>query len=136
MYLKALGPLESAVMDVIWSHGESDVDGVKAHLTVPLAYTTVMTTLSRLFEKGLLHRRKVGKAFLYSESISKAEKLQKDLSADLTFLLHNSKSIREAVIGHLVDAMEHLDEGLLGELERRVQEKRLALAETDSSNPE
>jgi len=136
MYPKALGPLESTVMDVIWSYGESDVDGVKAHLTVPLAYTTVMTTLSRLFQKGLLRRRKVGRAFLYSQSLSKAEKLQKDLSDDLRFLLHHSKAIREAVIGHLAEAVEHLDGVLLDELERRIQEKRRSLAETDSSNAE
>jgi predicted transcriptional regulator len=132
MHPKALGPLESAVMEVIWSYGESDVNGVRARLTVPLAYTTVMTTLSRLFHKGLLRRRQFGRAFLYSQSISKEEKLQNDLAAYLAFLLHNSETMRGTLISQLGEVVAHADGTLLGQLERRIKAKRRAIAATRS----
>jgi predicted transcriptional regulator len=91
-----------------------------------------MTTLARLFEKGFLRRRKMGRAFLYSQRISKAEKLGKDLAADLHFLVRNCHSVRQALIDQLVEAMEQVDGTLLDELERRIQEKRRALTATRS----
>jgi len=50
----ALGHLETTVMDLLWERGESNVHDVVQHVGRPLAYTTVMTTLDRLFKKGLL----------------------------------------------------------------------------------
>ncbi|HWG37851.1 MAG TPA: BlaI/MecI/CopY family transcriptional regulator, partial [Terriglobales bacterium] len=61
-----LGPLESGVMEVLWSHGASNVRMVAQRLPRPLAYTTVMTTLDRLYKKGLLMREKQERAFIYS----------------------------------------------------------------------
>ena len=49
-----LGPLEVTVMEILWARGESNVRDVVDRLDRPLAYTTVMTTLDRLFKKGLL----------------------------------------------------------------------------------
>ena len=69
----ALGPLEVAVMEILWTRGESNVREVVARLGRPLAYTTVMTTLDRLFKKGLLGRRKSDRAFLYLPSLSRRE---------------------------------------------------------------
>src|ERR1035438_8195839 len=53
-----LGHLETTVMDLLWERGESNVHDVVQRLNRPLAYTTIMTTLDRLFKKGLLRRRK------------------------------------------------------------------------------
>ena len=61
-----LGPLEVTVMEILWARGESNVRDVVDRLDRPLAYTTVMTTLDRLFKKGLLARRKSDRAFIYS----------------------------------------------------------------------
>ena len=65
-----LGPLGAAVMRVVWQQGESTVRSVGEQLesgrTRPLAYTTVMTILGRLHERGLLDRRKVGRGYIYS----------------------------------------------------------------------
>jgi predicted transcriptional regulator len=65
-----LGPLEIQVMEVVWSSGESSVRDVVEKLDSKLAYTTVMTTLDRLFKKGLLDRHKSERAFLYSPRLS------------------------------------------------------------------
>src|ERR1035438_8100877 len=72
-----LGHLEATVMDLLWERGESNVHDVVQRLNRPLAYTTIMTTLDRLFKKGLLRRRKSARAFLYSPRWSRMEWEQK-----------------------------------------------------------
>src|SRR5690242_3909037 len=69
-----MGRLEITVMEILWAAGgESSVHDVVGRLGRPLAYTTVMTTLDRLYKKGLLERRKVERAFLYAPRWSRAE---------------------------------------------------------------
>ena len=75
----ALGHLELRVMEVLWVHGESNVHDVVQRLGRPLAYTTVMTTLDRLFKKNLLVRRKWERAFLYAPRWTRREWEQKDV---------------------------------------------------------
>lgn len=62
-----LGPLERRVMEFIWDHdGEVTVrDLLAAPATRGLAYTTVMTVLDRLWQKGYLARKRVGRAYAY-----------------------------------------------------------------------
>ena len=60
-----LGNLEREVMEVVWSDGENTVRRVQAALPRAVAYTTVMTTLDRLFKKGFVTRTRAGRAFLY-----------------------------------------------------------------------
>lgn len=62
-----LGDLEAAVMDVVWARGAVSVREVREALRPerPLAYTTVMTVMSRLAEKGILLHERQGRAFIY-----------------------------------------------------------------------
>jgi predicted transcriptional regulator len=63
-----MGELEAAVMDVLWDRGGWLSPGdVHAVLTParPLAYTTVMTILVRLWQKGRLRRERDGRAYAY-----------------------------------------------------------------------
>jgi predicted transcriptional regulator len=69
----ALGSLEFELMELLWSRGESSVRDVVPQLRRPLACTTVMTTLDRLFKKGLLDRSKSDRAFVYSPLFSRQE---------------------------------------------------------------
>src|ERR1700722_4309278 len=61
-------PLELLCLRALWALGEGNVKAVRQIVaeTRPLAYTTIMTVLDRLVRKGMLSRRKVGGAFLYS----------------------------------------------------------------------
>ena len=68
-----LGALEASVMESLWKTGESNVRTVAESLGRRLAYTTVMTTLNRLYEKGLLARRKIRRAFFYSSAVTREE---------------------------------------------------------------
>jgi predicted transcriptional regulator len=66
-----LGPLEAEVMEVLWRTGRPlPVREVAAALnagrTAALAYTTVMTVMSRLAGKGILARSRAGRRFVYA----------------------------------------------------------------------
>ena len=65
-----LGSLEAQVMEVLWTRGECKVRDVMRTLDRDLAYTTVMTTLDRLFRKKLLDRRKSSRAYIYSPRVT------------------------------------------------------------------
>lgn len=67
---KDFGPLETEVMEVVWQIGRpvavrEVVDDLNKSRSAPLAYTTVMTVMSRLAEKDVLSRRKVGRGYVY-----------------------------------------------------------------------
>lgn len=65
-----LGPLAAAIMRAVWAEGESTVASVSARLGEQRAhapaYTTVMTVMGRLYERGLLSRKKVGRQYVYA----------------------------------------------------------------------
>ena len=71
-----LGPLERRVMERLWAAGPQTVgqvlDAVNANAARPLAYTTVMTILVRLFEKGYLTRQREGRLFRYAAGLDEA----------------------------------------------------------------
>ena len=72
----AAGELERRVLDVLWARDEPSTPGeVHDALsgTHDVAYTTVMTILARLWDKGLLERDKVGRAFAYRPVLTRDE---------------------------------------------------------------
>ena len=123
-----LGPLEIAVMEVVWARPNSNVHDVTGRLDRPLAYTTVMTTLDRLYKKGLLDRRKSERAFVYSARLSRGEWQREQAGELVTGLLSDPRHPSDLLISCLVDAVGQHDEALLDELERKVREKRKELA--------
>ncbi len=123
----ALGPLESTVMEVLWTRGQSNVHEVAHQLERPLAYTTVMTTLDRLYKKGFLTRSKLERAFVYSPRWSRREWEQKRAGAFVSGFLDRPQASGELLISCLVDAVGQHDEALLHELERKIKAKRKAL---------
>ncbi len=79
-----LGPLETAVMERLWKRRQATVRDVVDDLsrTRSLAYTTVMTIMTRLHTKGLLTRDRDGKTYVYRPAFSREEhraKLSRDL---------------------------------------------------------
>ncbi|MGF7235837.1 MAG: BlaI/MecI/CopY family transcriptional regulator [Frankia sp.] len=74
--MERLGELEAAIMDRMWSRsGPAAVRDILDALTPerPLAYTTVMTVMDRLFHKGWLTRGRVGRSYHYSAALSRGE---------------------------------------------------------------
>lgn len=123
----ALGDLEREVMEVAWQRGEVSVRDVCLALDERMAYTTLMTTLDRLHKKGLLERRKDGRAFLYSPRLS-PEQFTRGIAQDLIDgLLARGEGGAEPILACIVDAVSEHDRALLDELDRLIKEKRRAL---------
>jgi len=122
-----LGHLEITVMEIIWRRGESSVHDVMGELDRRLAYTTVMTTVDRLFKKGLLDRRKHERAFLYLPRLSRAEWEHKRAGDFVAGFLARSEPARDLLVSCLVDAVGEHDEALLDQLEKRIRDKRKEL---------
>lgn len=123
----ALGHLEITVMEILWDHGESNVHDVVQQLNRPLAYTTVMTTLDRLYKKGLLDRRKSERAFFYSTRLTRREWEHKRAGDFVAGFLAGPQPSGELLISCLVEAVGQQDEALLDELERKIRLKRKEL---------
>jgi predicted transcriptional regulator len=122
-----LGHLENTVMELVWTRGESSVRDVVDRLERPLAYTTVMTTLDRLFKKGLLDRRKAERAFVYTPRLTRAGWEQQLAGHLVAGLLADPRHSSELLISCLVDAVGEQDEALLEDLERKIRRKRREL---------
>jgi predicted transcriptional regulator len=115
------------VMDILWARGESNVREVAQNLERPLAYTTVMTTLDRLYKKGLLERRKMDRAFAYMPRYSRQVWEQKRASEFMADFLDGPPDSREMLISCLVEAAGQHDRALLDELENKIRAKRREL---------
>ena len=122
-----LGPLEMEVMEVVWEVGQCSVRDVVERLNSRLAYTTVMTTLDRLFKKGLLHREKSERAFLYSALFTSQEWERRRAGALVAGFLAGPEPSRDLLLSSLVDAVGQHDAVLLDELEEKIRKKRREL---------
>lgn len=123
----ALGALEREVMDVVWSGGQFNVRDVQARLPRQVAYTTVMTTLDRLFKKGLAVRSRSGRAFVYSAAQTRPE-LEAAVAGGVVYgLLSNTSGGAMPILSNLVEAVGGKDPELLTTLEQLIRSKRRAL---------
>ena len=66
--MRIFGSLESQIMPIMWRDGQATVKQVHREIMDwrDLTYTTVMTTMERLTEKGVLKREKRGAAYVYT----------------------------------------------------------------------
>jgi BlaI family penicillinase repressor len=95
-----LAPFELDCMNALWPLGEATVKQVQESLMArrPRAYTTIMTILDRLAQKGIVSRRKVGRAYLYRASLQPAEAQQSAVQHLVAGFFGGS---REALAAHL-----------------------------------
>jgi predicted transcriptional regulator len=123
----SLGPLEFRLMEILWSRGERNVRDVVQELDQPLAYTTVMTTLDRLYKKGFLERRMPDRAFLYSACFSREEWERRRAESILAGFLAAPHLSREVLLSSFLEAVSAHDAVLLDELEQKIRKKRREL---------
>jgi predicted transcriptional regulator len=90
---------------------------VRDHLGGDLAYTTVMTVLARLAEKGVVTRRRVGRAYAYSAVADEAEVTARQMQR-----LLDTGDDRAAVLSRFVGVLSTEDERLLVDLLRHTEE--------------
>ena len=124
--LEQLGKLESELMERIWARGEITVRDLHLEVGSRLAYTTVMTTLDRLYKKGLLQRRKLGKAFYYLPTMTQ-EGYHGRLTQHLLGMVLEDGADKNIVLSSFVDAVSETNRKLLDELDQLLKAKRRAL---------
>jgi len=106
---RGAGELEAAVLAVLQAAGRPLAPGeVREQLGDGLAYTTVVTILSRLHAKGVLDRRKAGRAFRYAPVAD-----EPGLAARRMARVLDGEADREAVLARFVSGLSSADEDLL-----------------------
>lgn len=107
--IKILGDLEAEIMDIVWAAEQVCVRNVLAQLEKKrkIAYTTVMTVMARLYDKGVL-KRKMDKsgAFLYFPAKDKKAFLQ---SASEKIIKNFLKTYGDVAVAQFVDVIEKMD---------------------------
>jgi predicted transcriptional regulator len=108
------GGLEAEVLAALWAIGRPLTPReVQRELGGELAYTTVMTTLTRLHDKGAVDRQRSGRAYAYTPVLDQA-----GIAASRMREMLDDGQDRRAVLAHFVDALSAQDERLLSELLR------------------
>jgi predicted transcriptional regulator len=113
-----LAPLELDCMNTLWPMGEGTVREIRDGLAPrrPRAYTTIMTIMDRLARKGVVERRKVGRAYMYRPNLSAEEARAQALSQVVDNFFGGSK------------------EALIAQLGRATPERALAASATSGSS--
>ncbi|TVT60861.1 BlaI/MecI/CopY family transcriptional regulator [Amycolatopsis rhizosphaerae] len=116
---RAPGELEAEVLSVLWeAQGPVSAGDVQHRLPGELAYTTVVTILSRLHEKGVVTREKHGRSFAYRAVDDEA-----GLAARRMRKVLDNEPDRGSVLARFVSALSESDERVLLELLRRHEGK-------------
>lgn len=121
-----LGPLEQQLLSTLWVRGSLTVREILAAGDIKLAYTTIMTTLDRLYKKNLLNRVADGRAFRYSPRYTQQE-LEKEAVGETIRQLLGASAAASLPLSYLVEAVSEHDSHLLDELERLLDQKRAEL---------
>jgi predicted transcriptional regulator len=108
------GNLQAEVMRIVWELGDATVDDVRAAQprSRRAAYTTIQTVMNRLLERGLLERKRRGKAFVYRAKYDESELVARSLRERL------AGASADARTPALLNLIEGLDEDDLAELAR------------------
>ncbi len=118
-----LGPLEADIMDVVWDSGEVTVRDVHGALNGmrPIAYTTVMTTLGRLSDKGLLQRIEDQPAHRYRAVVSREQYARSTVKSVVDWLLGH---FPDPAVAYFIDRVEKEDEVVIDRLRKVIEERR------------
>jgi|ERR1041384_4169993 len=124
-----LGPLERQVLQAVWERGSATVREILEDGKVWQTYPTIMTTMDRLFKKGLLHRIADGKAFRYSAKF-RPEEIERVAAVNGIRQLLGSE-YATLHLSYLVEAVGAQDAKLLDELQALVERQRALLKKED-----
>jgi predicted transcriptional regulator len=125
-----LGPLEQQVLEALWTRGTATVRELLEDQKITQAYTTVMTTLDRLYKKRLLDRIAEGRAFRYFPRQS-PEELRRVAAVEGILQLLGSGDASSLPLSYLVEALSTHDAQLLDELQVLVERKRRELKKAE-----
>jgi predicted transcriptional regulator len=126
-----LGPLEEQLLQALWKCKTATVRELLDQGDLDIAYTTVMTTLDRLYKKQLLDRKPEGRAFRYSPRHT-PEEFQKAAAGQAIRQILTSTGTSSLPLSCFVEAVTERDVKLLDQLQELVEKKRRELRKTES----
>ena len=129
---RQLGPLEQRMLDALWARGNATVRELLEGGCTDLAYTTVMTTLDRLFKKNLLTRSEEGRAFRYAPRLTR-EELHREAASHAFRQLLDMNPASSLPLSFLVEIIGERDALWLDDLQKLVEQKRRELAQRDAA---
>ena len=113
---------ELRLMEVVWEKGEATVFEVVENLpkSIPLSYSTVLTTLRILENKGYVRHRKEGRAFVYCPVVGREQARESATTHLLRRFFDNSPELLmlSLVEGKKINAKE------LARLRKRIEEDK------------
>lgn len=114
---KLLGPLEARVMAIVWRTPRPvTVRDVVEALSEPRpAYTTAMTIMGRLTEKGILRRKAVGKAYAYVARLTEEKFLERSAQRSVRQLV---ESFGDLALAQFADELDRAEPSTLDRLRR------------------
>lgn len=120
---EVLGPLEADIMEVVWDRGEVTVRDVHGALAAGrrIAYTTVMTTLGRLADKGLLRRIEAQPAHRYLPQVSREEYARSTVKSVVDWLVSH---FPDPAVAYLIDRVERDDDEVIEKLRRAIEQRK------------
>lgn len=99
------GELEADILGVLWASDDALTPAdVNERLGADLAYTTVMTVLTRLWGKGLVDRTRHGRAYAYRAVVTESELATRRITETL-----DAASDRNAVLSRFVGSLPKRD---------------------------
>ena len=128
--MTSLGPLEERVLRAVWARGSTTVHELLEGGDLNVAYTTVMTTLDRLYKKHFLSRVMEGRAFRYTPRFTQGE-LERATAVQMVRRLLESDSSATLPLSYLVEALSEHETQLLDELQQIVEQKRRQLTQQE-----
>lgn len=119
---KVFGKLEKEVMEIIWRYDMVTVREVFEEIKKKrkIAYTTVMTILDRLFEKGILKRKKQGKTYLYDAKSTKNDFIKKTSRKIINDLVSD---FGDVALAQFANTLDNVDPKKLGQLKEKIRGK-------------
>lgn len=119
---EVLGPLEMSVMEIVWDRGRVTVRDVHDVLrqSRDIAYTTVMTTLGRLADKGLVDRIEGQPAHHFMPAVSREQYARSTVSSVMGWLMNH---FPDPVVGYLLEKVEDEDEDVLDRLREAIERR-------------
>lgn len=119
-----LGDLEKQVMEVFWAKEMTPplavrdvLDRINSATKTTYAYNTILTVVTHLFEKKMLERKSIGKAFAYTAALSKQAYVAR--TSDELFL-NMQHEYGALAVAHFARCLEKVDPKLLEEAKRLI----------------
>jgi predicted transcriptional regulator len=132
---RQLGPLEQRMLEALWARGHATVRDLVEGGCDDLAYTTVMTTLDRLYKKGLLTRSEEGRAFRYAPRFSR-EEMHREAAGHAFRQFLDASPASSLPLSFLVEILGERDAQLLEDLRKLVETKRRELYRREAGQRE